>query len=151
MSNPLHIIHSLLPYQPPFLFVDEFTALSDDSAKGTYRFRDDEYFYSGHFPDRAVTPGVILTECMAQIGLVGLGMWLLQVHENPEPKSFVFTSSEVEFLMPVFPGETVYVESEKLYFRLNKLKAKVWMNNEAGEMTCKGTLAGMMISRKDAE
>lgn len=143
--NLLQTIHTLLPYRPPFLFVDEFTELSDTTAKGWYQFKEDEFFYAGHFPDRPITPGVILTETMAQIGLVGLGMFLVNAHELASPLAFVFTSSEVEFLKPVYPGEKVFVESEKTYFRLKKLKCAVSMYNEAGDVVCQGSLAGMMI------
>lgn len=141
-------IKSLLPYQPPFLFVDEYTSLHTEGATGWYQLRRDEYFYRGHFPDRPITPGVILTEIMAQIGLVGLGMFLTNSHLEPIIREFVFTSSEVQFLKPVYPGETVRVESEKVYFRMGKLKCKVRMLNEAGENVCTGTLSGMMIRRK---
>ena len=37
--------------------------------KGYYTFKNDEYFYQGHFKDNPITPGVILTEVMAQIGV----------------------------------------------------------------------------------
>lgn len=143
--NLLETIHSLLPYRPPFLFVDQFTELSDTGAKGSYRFKEDEYFYTGHFPDQPITPGVILTETMAQIGLVGLGMFLVRGDEVQESTAFVFTSSQVDFLKPVYPGEEVFVESEKIYFRLKKLKCSVKMLNAAGEIVCQGTMSGMII------
>ncbi len=145
--NLLQTIHSLLPYRPPFLFVDEFTDLTETNAKGSYRYKEDEYFYTGHFPDQPITPGVILTETMAQIGLVGLGMFLIRAHEVQESTAFVFTSSQVDFLKPVYPGEQVFVESEKVYFRLKKLKCSVKMLNSAGEIVCQGTMSGMIIPR----
>ncbi len=74
----LKTIVELLPYDHPFLFVDELTAINENGSEGHYTFREDEYFYRGHFKDRPVTPGVILTECMAQIGLVCLGIYLKQ-------------------------------------------------------------------------
>lgn len=146
--NHLERIKSLLPYRSPFLFVDEYTEVNEAGAQGSYRLKEEEYFYQGHFPDRPITPGVILTEIMAQIGLVGLGMFLTNSHQDPIPREFVFTSSEVDFLKPVYPGETVTVESEKVYFRLGKLKCKVKMLNETGETVCKGKLSGMMIRTK---
>ena len=47
-------------------------------AEGFYTFKEDEYFYQGHFKDNPITPGVILTEVMAQIGVVCLGIYLLK-------------------------------------------------------------------------
>jgi 3-hydroxyacyl-[acyl-carrier-protein] dehydratase len=138
-------ILELLPYQPPFLFVDRYLRIDEKGAEGEYTFREDEYFYQGHFPDYPVTPGVILTEAMAQIGLVGLGIFLTKAYESRKAQKFVFTSSEVEYLKEVLPGEKVKVVSEKIYFRLGKLKCKVEMWNEKGERVAKGNLAGMIL------
>lgn len=138
-------IKSLMPYASPFLFVDEFLELSEKGVKGTYTFKEEEYFYQGHFPGNPVTPGVIMIETMAQIGLVGLGIFLTNAHETLTPLKFVFTSSEVEFLKPVFPGEQVWVAAEKVYFRLGKLKCKIVMTNKTGEALCRGTMAGMIV------
>lgn len=71
-------IVSALPYEKPFLFVDEIVHLDESGIEGNYRFKEDEYFYQGHFKNYPVTPGVILTECMAQIGLVCLGVYLVK-------------------------------------------------------------------------
>ncbi len=71
-------ILSLLPYQDPFLFVDEVTLISREGVTGKYTFKKTAYFYKGHFKDNPVTPGVILTECMTQIGLVCLGIYWSQ-------------------------------------------------------------------------
>ncbi|MBT8319592.1 MAG: hydroxymyristoyl-ACP dehydratase, partial [Gramella sp.] len=56
-----------LPYSKPFLFVDEILEVNDNSISGTFTFSKDLDFYRGHFSGNPVTPGVILTECMAQI------------------------------------------------------------------------------------
>ncbi len=74
----LKTIVQQLPYSRPFLFVDELTSVNENGSEGFYTFREDEYFYQGHFKNHPVTPGVILTECMAQIGLVCLGIYLVQ-------------------------------------------------------------------------
>ena len=142
-----HEIIALLPYSPPFLFVDKLTKVSENGAEGFYIFKEDEYFYQGHFKDNPVTPGVILTEVMAQIGVVCLGIFLLndQISEAEKPK-IALTSNEVDFFLPVFPGEKVKVISEKIYFRFNKLKCKVQMFNAKNELGSRGTIAGMLTS-----
>ena len=142
-----HEIIALLPYSPPFLFVDKLTKVSVNGAEGFYIFKEDEYFYQGHFKDNPVTPGVILTEVMAQIGVVCLGIFLLkdQISEAEKPK-IALTSNEVDFFLPVFPGEKVKVISEKIYFRFNKLKCKVQMFNAKNELVSRGTIAGMLTS-----
>ena len=134
-----------LPYSKPFLFVDEITSISENGVEGTYFFDESLDFYKGHFKDNPITPGVILTETMAQIGVVCLGVFLLN-DKFSKNTIIALTSNEIEYLKPVFPNEKVRVRSEKIYFRFNKLKCKVSMFNEANEQVCRGTIAGMIIS-----
>ncbi|MEO8773944.1 MAG: hydroxymyristoyl-ACP dehydratase [Gelidibacter sp.] len=138
-------IIKILPYQKPFFFVDDLTEVSEDGATGHYTFKETEYFYEGHFKDHPITPGVILTECMAQIGVVCLGIYLMRddISENFHPQ-IALTSSAVDFFLPVFPGEKVTVISEKEVFRFNKLKCSVKLFNEKNELVCRGLISGMI-------
>ena len=119
--------------------------VSNEGITGSYTFKKDEYFYKGHFKDNPITPGVILTECMAQIGLVCLGIYMLkdEILKDNKPQ-IALTSSQVDFFLPVFPGETVTVVSEKEVFRFNKLKCKVKMFNQKNELVCRGQISGML-------
>ena len=137
-------IISKLPYSKPFLFVDELVLINENGVEGNYTFDANLDFYKGHFKDNPVTPGVILTEVMAQIGLVCLGIFLLNNTINKNT-IIALTSNEIEFLKPVYPNEKVVVISEKIYFRFGKLKCKVKMINQSGIEVCSGTIAGMII------
>jgi 3-hydroxyacyl-[acyl-carrier-protein] dehydratase len=137
-------ILSKLPYEKPFLFVDELLRVDENGVIGTYFFNKNLDFYKGHFKDNPVTPGVILTETMAQIGLVCLGVFLLNKDLNKN-NIVTLTSTEIEFLKPVLPNEKVTVVSEKIYFRFGKLKCRVVMRNEVGEQVCTGTISGMIL------
>ena len=137
-------IISKLPYQIPFLFVDELTKISKNGITGNYTFKKDEYFYKGHFKENPVTPGVILTEAMAQIGLVCLGVYLMNEKSLNSKPQVALTSNAIEFYLPVFPEEKVIVISEKEYFRFNKLKCKVKMFNTSNELVCRGHISGMV-------
>lgn len=139
-------ILSALPYQKPFLFVDELISINEDGVEGSYTYSQELDFYKGHFKGYPVTPGVILTETMAQIGLVCLGIYLLGNSIN-STTSVALTSTEVEFLKPVFPGEKITVISEKIYFRFGKLKCKVQMKNQSGEEVARGTIAGIITNK----
>ena len=142
-----HEILEKLPYTKPFLFVDELLQIDENGATGTYTYDKDLDFYKGHFKDYPVTPGVILTETMAQIGLVCLGIFL-SANANAEMKAHVMlTSTAMDFLKPVFPGEKVTVVAEKVYFRFKKLNCNVVMKNEAGEVVCKGNISGMVTAK----
>lgn len=150
--QPAEIIENL-PYSYPFLFVDELEEVREDAVQGNYTFPESAFYFQGHFKNNPVTPGVILAECMAQIGVVSLGIYLLnkgkevEEHEEPEKELQIAMSNvDVDFFLPVFPGERVTVTSEKEYFRFNKLKCKVQMRNEEGKLVCKGEISGMIIA-----
>ncbi|MCZ4225200.1 3-hydroxyacyl-ACP dehydratase FabZ family protein [Pedobacter rhodius] len=140
------ILHKL-PYGKSFRFVDELLHIDENGVAGEYTYAADSYFYESHFKDYPVTPAVILTETMAQIGLVCLGLYLLKDASDEAKISLAMTSNSIDFLKPVYPGEKVIVTSEKLYFRFNKLSCKVKMENVSGEVICKGTISGMLISK----
>ena len=143
-------ILTLLPYKSSFLFVDNITSLDDDGVTGDYTLKHDSFFYEDHFVNNPVTPGAIITEIMAQIGLVVLGIYLI-TKGNKEPGvvmdegSFpLLTSTEISFFKMVLPGEKVLVSSQKEYFRFGKLKCAIEMHNGAGELVAKGIFSGII-------
>src|SRR3984957_18530165 len=100
-------IIDLLPYKSSFRFVDEISFADADRVIGHYTPRPDAFFYEDHFPGNPVTPGAILTEIMAQIGLVVMGIFLVQP-DTTEPAVPVFpllVSADVSFLKMVLPGQ----------------------------------------------
>ena len=143
----------LVPQQKPFRFIDEIISLDDEQIVGAYRFREDEYFYRGHFPGNPITPGVILIETMAQVGVVAFGIYLLSRQKNTRPSqmdmplSLFSLADGVEFRNIVLPGERVIIKGEKIYFRKKIIKAKVIMEREDGEIICSGELSGVGVDQ----
>lgn len=143
-------ILNYLPYKSSFLFVDNISALSEEGVTGDYTLKKDAFFYEDHFPGNPVTPGVIITEIMAQIGLVVLGIHLMlagNADKNVEMNEGSFpllTSTNVEFYKMVLPEEKVIVSSKKQYFRFGKLKCLIEMHNTENELVAKGTFAGVI-------
>jgi 3-hydroxyacyl-[acyl-carrier-protein] dehydratase len=141
----LQELMELMPYGQNFLFVDEFLEADSSHIVTRYCFRKDHAFFADHFPGRAVTPGVIQLEAMCQCGMVAQGLYLLAVEtglENARRYRFLFTNSEVEWLQPVYPGDTVVIRSELLAWRLRRVRASVQMFSEAGILLSKSVVCG---------
>jgi 3-hydroxyacyl-[acyl-carrier-protein] dehydratase len=149
-------IFDWLPYKSSFRFVEEISFLDADKVVGHYTLREDAFFYEDHFPGRPVTPGAILTEIMAQIGLVVLGIHLMVTAANaaagtgsttPATPAAVYpllSSVNVEFHKMALPGQRLTVTSKKDYFRFDKLKCHVEMHDAAGELIAKGVFSGFI-------
>src|SRR5688572_1611320 len=147
-THPLEEVLRLVPQQPPFRFVDRLVRLDEKGAEGTYRFREDEYFYAGHFPGRPITPGVILVEAMAQVGVVAHGIYLYGL-EHPSAEIArnitVFSDGEVEFLAMVRPGDEVRATSELVFFRRKKIRSRVELRLADGRVAATATLSGIGV------
>ena len=138
----------LLPQQKPFRFVDEILEVSETHIVGRYTFRADEFFYPGHFPGKPVTPGVILLECMCQIGVVLLGIYKVGLELPSEEHSdwlTLFSDAQVEFLKSVLPGDTVTVRGDLEFWRRKKLKSRVEMRLADGTLAATATASGIGV------
>jgi 3-hydroxyacyl-[acyl-carrier-protein] dehydratase len=138
-----------LPYASPFLFVDALEYIDEEKVIGSYTFDTQMPCYAGHFLHNPVTPGVLLTEVMAQTGLVCLGIYLMRDTLTIGTPQVAMTATYIDFYLPVFPGETVTVYAEKVYFRFGKLKCRVVLKNASGKDICGGIIEGMIINRSN--
>ena len=145
--TPAQILE-LLPQQRPFRFVDEILSVDEERISGRYTFRPDEPFYQGHFPGRPITPGVILLESMCQVGVVSLGIYLFALDhslEETQEWTTMFVDAESEFFKSVLPGESVTIRGERVFWRRNKLRARIEMFGADGTLVARTTASGMGV------
>ena len=109
-------IKKLIPHREPFLFIDT----CDIKIPGEYGvsskvFKENEYFFKGHFPNNPIVPGVIIVEAMAQTAGIVVSYNLKDYDE----KSVLFMSvSKAKFRKPILPNDKILFEVRFL----NKVK-----------------------------
>src|SRR5579864_9652712 len=63
----IQVIREILPHRYPMLLVDRIEELEAERIVGIKNVTINEPFFSGHFPDIPVMPGVLIIEAMAQV------------------------------------------------------------------------------------
>lgn len=102
-------IRELLPHRYPFLMVDKIIQMTDKFIVGVKNITANEPFFTGHFPQEPVMPGVLQVEAMAQTG----GLLVLSGLDNPEKYSTYFLKIDnVKFRHKVVPGDTIIFRVE---------------------------------------
>jgi 3-hydroxyacyl-[acyl-carrier-protein] dehydratase len=122
-------IENLLPHRRPFLFVDEVVQADDKKIIAKHIFTEKEFFFTGHFPEYPVVPGVILVETMAQSGGAGLRKTGVL---GDDALFFLATVDKVKFRRQVRPGDELRSEIENLRVspRMIKQSGKAYVGEE---------------------
>ena len=63
-------IKEIIPYDDPFLFVDEVVEIGDNFIKGIYFAKKEADYFKGHFRDFKIMPGVLIVEALAQLSTI---------------------------------------------------------------------------------
>lgn len=111
----LEDILDIIPHRPPFLFVDRVIKFKPDKiivAQRTILFN--EPWFAGHFPQKAIMPGALVLDALAQTSglLLGLSRKTNPDKKDTQLKFFYLASSNIKFTSPAFPGETLELISE---------------------------------------
>ncbi len=102
-------IQKILPHRPPFLLIDRVEELEPGKrAIGKKCVSMNEPFFQGHFPGKAVMPGVIILESLAQMGAV----CMLTVPGNQGKIVYFGAMDKVKFKRQVYPGDVLNLEVE---------------------------------------
>ena len=111
-SADIQLIQAILPHRYPFLLVDRVTEVEKGQfIKGYKNISLNEPFFTGHFPNNPIMPGVLIIEAMAQLsGILGF----VTVGRKPSDGvvQYLAGSSKARFKRPVVPGDRLYMESQ---------------------------------------
>ena len=99
-------IMRIIPHRPPMLLVDEAEKKDENSCRGSYTVKGDEWFLQGHFPGNPVVPGVVLCEMLAQAGC------LLIADQLAGKTPYLTGIKNARFRRKVKPGDTLSIRCE---------------------------------------
>ena len=127
-------IQKLIPHRFPFLFIDECEILERGKKGEASRvFKDDEFFFQGHFPGNPIVPGVIIVEALAQTA----GIIVSESLTEYDKKSVLFMSvNKAKFRKPVIPNDKIifevnYINNVKNVYKFFGIASKE--NTKVGE------------------
>ena len=104
-------IKELLPHRNPMLLVDKVIELGSDYIVGTKNVTMNEPYFTGHFPEEPIMPGVLLVEAMSQCG----ALFVLNMLDDPSKYSTYFLKiDKITFHKKVVPGDTLVFKVEQM-------------------------------------
>ncbi|MGB5397916.1 MAG: 3-hydroxyacyl-ACP dehydratase FabZ [Gammaproteobacteria bacterium] len=131
-------IRRFLPHRYPFLLVDRVLECNPgESLTAIKNVSVNEPFFTGHFPEQAIMPGVLIIEALAQAtGLLGFRTM------SEEPKDDVLYMlvgvDNVRFKKQVVPGDQLLMK-----VRLERRSRVVW------KFSCEATVDGGLVTVAD--
>ena len=125
----IEAIKGILPHRYPFLLVDRIIEIVEDQKiVGLKNVTANEEFFQGHFPGKAVMPGVLLVEALAQTGAV----LVLSKPENKGKIAYFARVDNCRFKRQVVPGDQLRLEIEVLKLKgpVGKCQARAFVGEE---------------------
>jgi 3-hydroxyacyl-[acyl-carrier-protein] dehydratase len=135
-------IERMIPHRPPFLWIDRVEELEPGVRCVAVKFVDPaDPIFAGHFPAKAILPGVLLIEAVAQTAGVMLGSAAPPVAAGTGGGLALLAAvNRFKFLKPVTPGQELRIETRKLteVGQMAYIGGTIWVD---GEMVASGELS----------
>lgn len=138
-SLDIEAIRDILPHRYPMLLVDRIEELEAERIVGIKNVTVNEPFFTGHFPDYPVMPGVLIVEAMAQVAGV---LVLSQIPDRAAKLVLLASVDNAKFRRPVRPGDQLRIEMKLLKKKetVAKMNGTATVNGAVvaeAEMMCK--------------
>ncbi|CCD29543.1 (3R)-hydroxymyristol acyl carrier protein dehydratase [Candidatus Glomeribacter gigasporarum BEG34] len=142
----IHKILALLPHRYPILLVDRVLELEPRRRiKALKNVSINEPYFSGHFPQRPVMPGVLIIEALAQAAALLTFCGSKQVSE--QSLYYLAGIDKARFKRPVAPGDTLILNVHH-----ERTRREIWKFSASAEV--EGTVAAqaeLMCTARPAE
>ena len=116
-----HEIIDLIPHRHPFLLIDRVEdIIVNESATGIKNVTINENFFTGHFPEFPVMPGVLIIEAMAQTA----ACLMSYSNKSLQKRKAVFLTGieDTKFKKMTSPGDTLKLKVKVISNRKNFYK-----------------------------
>jgi beta-hydroxyacyl-ACP dehydratase FabZ len=136
-------IKALIPHRYPFLLVDRITKMTDDTCTGYKNVTINDNFLQGHFPEKAVMPGVLIIEGMAQ---TGAAFYNHKQGTRSDKLIFFAGINKAKFRKPVFPGDRLVYEVQILQIRsvIMTFTGKAYVD---GKLACEAEMMASLVDK----
>lgn len=142
----LAAIKRILPHRYPMLMVDRIVEISKEGAVGIKNVTANEEIFSGHFPQMAVFPGVLIIEAMAQTAAA----FTAYIDEVDTDNSIVLFMGvdKARFRKPVVPGDQLRIHAKIAQRRppVWKYESKAYVD---GKLVSEATYSAMLTTPKE--
>ena len=142
----INYILEMIPHRYPFLLVDRIIDKKDKKEITALKnVTINEPFFSGHFPDKPIMPGVLILESMAQSAC----LIILDFIDNPK-NHLVYLSKVNNFRIysNVIPGDQIIIDAKVVHAKLNsfKFESACHVNDK---LVAKAEFLASMVERKE--
>ncbi len=136
-------INKRIKQRPPFQMVERVTELEPGKyAKGVKCVSVNEPYFTGHFPDMPVMPGVLIIESLAQL----CSLVIDEDASDPDTVYVLLKADAFKFVKAVVPGDTLTLEASVLMAAGGLYKFSVKASVD-GALRAKGELSFTAASK----
>jgi NAD(P)H-dependent flavin oxidoreductase YrpB (nitropropane dioxygenase family)/3-hydroxymyristoyl/3-hydroxydecanoyl-(acyl carrier protein) dehydratase len=111
-------IKELIPYDDPFLWVDEIEKIDGDTIVGFKQTSKEDPYFKGHFVDFKIMPGVLVVEGIAQTGTLLLRQ---KLGGGKNKHLLAYQVRSAFFYEPIWPGDKIEYRVKMLGMYADKI------------------------------